>query len=175
MFPPRSTGCPLIPRRGPPGRGRDVSALADPLPPVADEDRYPVPAETDSDAVELEPITIPAPTAPSELPEGAELKLSEGAETFDVYSYQDGTHIAQVFSGDVNYESENGKWLDLALTEDETGFVGVTGEGGSTTVRFPAALSAKTPVSYEGPEGSLATPVGAADPQATKGWLTIAP
>jgi len=151
-----------------------IAAPEDPLPPVPDEDRYPVPAETDSDAVELAPITIPAPTAPGELPEGAELKESEGGETFDVYAYQDGAHIAQVFAGDVNFESENGKWLDLALTEDETGFVGVTGEGGSITVRFPAVLSAKTPVSYEGTEGSLlAAPVGVAETKAVAEGLSV--
>src|SRR3972149_10005768 len=94
--------------------------------------------------------------------------------SFDVYSYQDGPHIAKVFAGNVNHPAENGKWLALSLAEDETGFVGVTGQGGSITVRFPAVLSPKSPVAYEGPQGTLlAAPVGVAEAKAVAADLSV--
>ena len=110
------------------------------------------------------PITLPRAVPPDQAVAGATRLAAIGGPNFNVFGVgpDDSAHVAQVFTQDVNFQAEDGKWEDL-----RTRIVPDPGYGWRTTVRgvtvhFPTRLSSSTPVRVDFPDvGSVsAVPQG---------------
>jgi RHS repeat-associated protein len=150
---------PVSAHAAPPNRPGGVPA---PAPGPSDHDRQPVPA---GDHPHGRPEGRPIPTKRGLGPEAS----IEGLEEFtslDTASARlfgipgEGAHVAQMFPGAVNYQTEDGSWrpIDISFKQTPGGFKNAANSFDTT---FPGTLSTASPIRVTYPQGSMTlSPLG---------------